>query len=129
MSRFLATLATVALILTALADVAARQQSQTSSSFATISGRAEIVDTNQHAPLRRATVTLRSESGTLTKTTATDANGAYRFDCLAAGKYRVTVEKAGFLNAVLATPGVDSADPFPELSVASGAQHVVNFVA
>jgi protocatechuate 3,4-dioxygenase beta subunit len=118
--------AAVALMVTALAGVAAgRQQTRSSAGSGTISGRAEIVEPNLRAPLRRATVTLRSESGDLTRTTATDADGLYRFAGLPAAKYRVSVEKAGFL----ATPGIDSGNPFPESSLANGAQLVVNFIA
>jgi hypothetical protein len=122
-----------ALVVTALAPLldaaAGTQQVRSSAGYGAISGRVEIVETDQRAPLRRATVTLRSESGTLTKTIATDANGAYRFESLAAGKYRVTVQKAGFLCAVLTTPGIDPGNPFPESSLAAGAQLVVNFIA
>ena len=110
-------IATVAMTLTSLTGATAGRQSQASSGFAIVVGRVEIVENNFRAPLRRATVTLRSESGTLTRTTATDANGAYRFDGIAAGNYRVTVEKAGFLSA-----------PTTQ-AVASGSQHVVNFAA
>jgi len=134
--------AAVALMVTALADVAAgRQQSTTSSASGIIYGRAEIVENNMRAPLRRATVTLRLESGAVTarspepRTTATDADGAYRFDGLPVGNYRVAVEKAGFLCAVgTSGNGVvnfiaeraaalegrlieDTGKPFPDLAV------------
>ena len=128
-------IATVALTLTSLNGAATgRPQSPPAASFAVISGRVEIVGDNSGAPLRRATVTLRSDTGTLTRTFATDANGAFRFDGLAAGNYRVSVEKAGFLCRAIAptprtTPGMDSRNAFPELSVTTGSQHVVNFTA
>jgi len=114
--------AAVALMVTALAPLidaaAGRQQTRSSAASGAIGGRVEIVEINLRAPLRRATVTLRKDSGELTRTTATDADGLYRFDGIPAGNYRVSVEKAGFLCEAPATQ-----------AVASGARVVVNVVA
>ena len=133
MSRRLAASVTVALLLTALADAASSRpptQAQTQSGSGTVTGHVELADNNQRARLRRATVTLKGESAKSTRTTATDKDGAYRFEGVPAGRYRVSVEKPGFLTM---TPGMDSRNPFLEssvtLEVASGADHVVNFIA
>jgi len=48
-------------------------------------------------PVRRARVTLRSRSLETARLADTDTNGAYRFDRLPAGSYRLSVEKPGFV--------------------------------
>src|SRR4029078_9446522 len=48
-------------------------------------------------PLRRARVTLRRRSLETARLADTDTNGAYRFDRLPAGSYRLSVEKPGFV--------------------------------
>jgi protocatechuate 3,4-dioxygenase beta subunit len=48
-------------------------------------------------PVRRARVTLLARGGTGPRITDTDTKGAYRFDRVPAGDYKVTVEKPGFV--------------------------------
>jgi hypothetical protein len=53
-----------------------------------------------------ATVTLTNLETNQTQTATTDANGIYNFGALAAIKYSLTVEKAGFTKKVLENVGV-----------------------
>ena len=128
MNRCRAAPATVALVLAMLASAGARvQQTRVAPASGTVAGRVELTESSQRTPLRRATVTLVSESGKLTRTTATDKDGAYRFDGIAAGSYQASAGKAGFL-CEIATPG-SGAGTSGLLAVAGGSVQVVNFVA
>src|SRR6266849_4866609 len=66
---------------------------------ASISGGAMILVNGQLAPVRRARVTLQGTTSSKPQGTDTDTDGRYRFDGLAAGSYRVTIEKPGFVPA------------------------------
>jgi outer membrane receptor protein involved in Fe transport len=55
-----------------------------------------IVRDQTGAILRGATVEIISETGIAIATTATDANGEFRFDSIAAGTYRLKITLAGF---------------------------------
>ncbi len=67
---------------------------------ASIAGRVLVLQNGQPAPVRRARVTL--ESSLLPRTVRVDADveGRFQFTSLPAGKYRVIVEKAGFVPLV-----------------------------
>jgi hypothetical protein len=64
----------------------------------TIDGRVTVADTKPEAPLRRARVTLTGGALRQPEVADTDINGRYRFE-RAAGSYRVSVSKPGFVTA------------------------------
>src|SRR5271165_230778 len=61
--------------------------------LATVQGT--IRDSNHH-PVAGATVSLRAEHGTETRTAQTDAKGAYRFFAVVEGSYTLRAEMAGY---------------------------------
>src|SRR5689334_16446291 len=65
----------------------------------TITGRVEIEENSQRNPVRRAAVTLGSDLNKQPRIVATNQDGAYRFDNIPAGSYRVEIYKAGFVEA------------------------------
>jgi protocatechuate 3,4-dioxygenase beta subunit len=64
----------------------------------TIAGRVEIEIDGQRVPVRRARVTLATDTGGKQSITATDTDGRYRFERIASGTYRVRAEKPGFVS-------------------------------
>ena len=64
---------------------------------AVISGQVTVVVDGTAQPIRRARVTLESPALTRPQYTDTDTDGRYRLSALAAGAYRIRVEKAGFV--------------------------------
>jgi hypothetical protein len=68
-----------------------------------LSGQVRLGPEGQAVPVRRARVTLESESGER-RVADSDTDGRYRFDALPAGRYRVTAEKAGFVPVGAGTP-------------------------
>lgn len=61
-----------------------------------LTGRVVTVSGSDQRPVRRAKVTVTGGAATM-RVTDTDIRGAYRFDRLPAGDYKVTVQKAGFV--------------------------------
>ncbi len=59
--------------------------------------RGKVVSLEGERPLRRARVSIRSPELTESKTTSTDALGAYEFTQLPAGRYTVSVSRSGYL--------------------------------
>lgn len=92
-----------------------------STGTALIAGRV-LIDVNSAAqPVRRARLTLESES--VTRTTDSDTDGQYRFADLPPGSYRVRAEKAGFVPIVRdARRTFDRPAPV-EIAVGQKAQH------
>jgi len=76
-------------------------QAQTPSTGAQLSG---IVTDPNSAVVRGATITLRSETTGLERSTTSDANGEYRFLLVPAGTYSLSAEASGF--SKLISPGV-----------------------
>lgn len=64
---------------------------------ATIGGQVTFEENGARQPLRRATVTLEGASAKAPLQTATDKDGAFRFDRVAPGSYRLSVSKGGFV--------------------------------
>jgi hypothetical protein len=88
---------------------------------ATLTGRVESGAGCQRLPVRRARVTLRSDEFAQPFTADTDTEGRYRFDRLPAGTFRVVAEKAGFVSASPAPPGVPAAmAPPPSIAIRAG---------
>ncbi len=77
--------------------VAAPVTRQAPTGTATITGRVLITIDQQLGPVRRARVTLSADGGSTGLTADTDTDGRYHFDHLAAGMYRIAVDKAGFV--------------------------------
>lgn len=69
----------------------------TSAGSGTLTGRVTFVENGQTHPLRRATVILNNLSAKSTLVATTDQDGAYRFDRIHHGDYRLSVTKAGFV--------------------------------
>ena len=67
---------------------------------AVISGRMTVTTPNGIAPVRRARITLESDTLRQPLTTDTDTEGRYRFSALPAGSVRVRGDKAGFVPKV-----------------------------
>jgi len=65
-----------------------------------------VVTDPQGAAVSGATVTLKNLATNQTLTATTDDSGIYNFNALAASKYSLTVEKAGFKKKVLENVGV-----------------------
>jgi hypothetical protein len=62
-----------------------------------LSGRVMVAAGAEQRPVRRAKVTLSGRGLTGPRIADTDAKGAFRFDRLAPGDYRIAVEKPGFV--------------------------------
>jgi hypothetical protein len=84
---------------------------------ATITGRVVIMIDRQWSPVRRARVTLQSDTAA-TFTTDTDTDGRYRFDHLVAGTYRIVVDKPGFVPVLQG--GRRAFDPPPPFDLKAG---------
>lgn len=89
----------VALVLCLLvgASVVTGQQSAPAPATATVGGQVTFDENNARLPLRRATVTLQGSSSKTPLHTATDKDGAFRFDRIAPGSYKLSVSKGGFV--------------------------------
>jgi protocatechuate 3,4-dioxygenase beta subunit len=74
---------------------AARGAAPPETGTAGLAGRILAADTG--APLRRAQVTLTATEGRLRRATFTDAEGAYAFTDLPAGRYTISATKAGYV--------------------------------
>jgi hypothetical protein len=83
-----------------------------------IEGRAVLGQDAGAPPVRRARVTLTGHDGFATQVTDTDTEGAFRFEGLPAGTFRLLIEKPGFL-LLEREPGHASVDPLP-VTVADG---------
>jgi carboxypeptidase family protein len=64
-----------------------------------LAGRIVVVQGSRALPVRRARVMLESDSLSQPLAADSDTEGRYRFDGLAAGTYRLTADKAGFVMA------------------------------
>lgn len=67
------------------------------SGTASLAGFVTVLANGQSSPLRRARVTLQSDTGAPAETTDTDTEGRYRLEHLAQGTYRITIDKPGFV--------------------------------
>jgi 5-hydroxyisourate hydrolase-like protein (transthyretin family) len=63
----------------------------------TLSGRVVTMAGAEQRPVRHAKVTLTGRGVMMPRIADTDTRGAYRFDRLPAGDYRIAVQKAGFV--------------------------------
>jgi len=97
---------------------------QTPAANATLSvtGHAVLNDGTPPPPVRRARVTLMTDSLAPVQVTDTDTDGAFRFDRLPAGNFRILVEKPGFVLAERA-PGRATVRP---IAFALGAEAPVD---
>src|SRR5262245_34183537 len=89
----------IACLCAPLIVVAQSRDAGTPTQTATLSivGHVVLADSTPLAPIRRARVTLMSEGTAPAKVTDTDTDGAFRFDNLPAGTYRLLPEKPGFV--------------------------------
>ena len=113
---FLAKAALIVAMLLAPAAQARDGRAAEGANAGTISGRVEVETDRQRGPVRRAAITLTRNDGAATKTTGTDADGRYRFLGIAAGSYRLSARKSGFVaepvhvSANIVGPGVVTAN-------------------
>jgi protocatechuate 3,4-dioxygenase beta subunit len=84
-----------AIVAAALAFAQAPQAGQ--AGIISLTGRVVTGSGPESRPVRRARVTLLGRGGAGARTTDTDTKGAYRFDRLPPGDYKVTVQKPGFV--------------------------------
>src|SRR5262245_5494324 len=113
MRRLCLIVATVGFVLAArpvAQQVRDRPRPTTAAQRAAITGRVTIDADGQRLPVRRARVTLTADSDGKPRTTTTDAEGRYRLEQLAAGTYRLQVEKPGFVR-LSADPQLPSVAP------------------
>ena len=89
----------------------------------TIAGRVEIEINSQREPVRRAKVTLSRTAGSQIWTIATDRDGRYRFEGVAAGTHRLHAEKPGF---VPLSSGPDAAGTSPPIEIQAGGSVTIN---
>jgi protocatechuate 3,4-dioxygenase beta subunit len=106
----------VAIAALGMALTVAAQDAPAPKGTASISGRVTAADTGR--PIRGAIVqTLSWESDRVTKTAGTDADGAFQFKDLVAGRYEMSVTAAGYLPYQL---GYMGAGALPPVDVADG---------
>jgi hypothetical protein len=72
-----------------------RDNAQVATGTAKIIGR--VVSSDTGAPIRRALINLNSRDANFNRVVATDGEGRYELTSLPAGRYRLTVNKAGFV--------------------------------
>ena len=95
-------LATAALTLALLSGTTVQvrdDQGGAAQAGGTFAGRVEVEDAGARSPVRRAQVMLIDEAGRPTLSTASDADGRYRFESVIVGEYRVLARKPGFVAA------------------------------
>jgi protocatechuate 3,4-dioxygenase beta subunit len=72
-----------------------RDNAQIPTGTAQISGRVAAAETG--TPIRRAQITISSPGAQFNRSATTDSEGRYAFEALPAGRYRLFVNKAGFI--------------------------------
>jgi hypothetical protein len=72
-----------------------RDNAQTPAGTAKISGR--VVSAESGSPIRRAQINISSRDANFNRNVATDAEGRYEIAGLPAGRYRLSVNKAGYV--------------------------------
>ena len=88
----------IALLIAWLPQVARDGASQPASGgTAVVEGRVTIAVNETPQPVRRARLTLESDSSATHRTTDTDTDGRYRFEGVMPGRYRIRAEKYGFV--------------------------------
>jgi hypothetical protein len=78
-----------------LGGIPPRDNAQVATGTAKITGR--VVSSDTGAPIRRALININSRDANFNRAVATDGEGRYELASLPAGRYRLTVNKAGFV--------------------------------
>ena len=99
-----------------------------STAFATIFGSVRgVVHDPQHRPIQGAMVMLKSRSSEWAKSATSDSNGQFEFNAVPIGDYSITVENAGFSQAVQNVMVNSGSEPIVHIQMAlAGVKEVVN---
>src|SRR5262249_46214878 len=90
--------ATLALLAQTFGSVPPQSTTADKPGTSTVSGRVVTADSGQ--PVRKAGVLLSPENFRDTRPTTTDADGAYEFTAIRAGRYQVSASKGGFIRVM-----------------------------